>query len=200
MKMSDITWFDTDGAPSTTWAAGQTDGLLRAGSHTDYFVDPRSIDAPISNAPLLLTDPGPGAFQFTAVLRVHNRSAFDAIALFVYDSPRSWGKFAIERAPDGQDLLTTVITRGASDDANGPAVDTRHDVWLRISRIRRAYAFHDSLDEGRTWSLRRLFTLGDAIHHRVGFAVQSPTGDGLTATVVSSTLAAVELKDVRDGS
>ena len=198
--MNDVTWFDTDGAPSTTWTTGQTHGVLRAEPHTDYFVDPRAIDPPTASAPLLLTTPGHGPFQFTAALRIHNESAFDAIALFVYDSPRSWGKFAIERSPDGQDLLTTVITRGVSDDANGPAVDTTHDVWLRISRIRRAYAFHDSLDEGQTWSLRRLFTLGNTTHHRVGFAIQSPTGDGLTGTVVSSSLVAAELNNVRDGS
>ena len=134
--MNDVTWFDTDGAPSTTWTTGQTHGVLRAEPHTDYFVDPRAIDPPTASAPLLLTTPGHGPFQFTAALRIHNESAYDAIALFVYDSPRTWGKFAIERSPGGQDLLTTVITRGVSDDANGPAVDTTHDVCCES----RAYA------------------------------------------------------------
>lgn len=198
--MVDMFWHDVDGVASTTWVAGQTHGVLRAGRHTDYFVDPRGIDAPTANAPLLLTDPGPGPFQLTAALRVQNRASFDAIALFVHENSRSWAKYAIERSPAGEDLLTTVITRGISDDSNGPVVDTAHDICLRVSRIRAAYAFHDSLDGGQTWSLRRLFTLGDTTRHRVGFAIQSPTGDGLAATVVRSSLVAEELHDVRDGS
>jgi hypothetical protein len=198
--MGDITWHDVDGASSTSWDAGQTHGVLRAGPHTDYFVDPRGIDPPTANAPLLLTDPGAGPFQLTALLRAQNVAPFDAIALFVHQNPRSWAKYAIERSPAGEDLLTTVITRGISDDSNGPAVDTGHDIWLRVSRIREAYAFHDSLDGGQTWSLRRLFTLGDTTGHRVGFAIQSPTGDGLTATIAGTSLVAAELKNVRDGS
>jgi uncharacterized protein len=197
--MGDITWYDADGSLSMTWVTGQTDGVLRAGPKTNYFVDPRGIDPLIANAPLLLTDPGAGSFQLTALLRVQNEALFDAVALFVHDNPRSWAKYAIERSPAGEDLLTTVITRGISDDSNGPAVDTAHDIWLRISRIGEAYAFHDSLD-GQTWSLRRLFTLGDTTHHRVGFTIQSPIGDGLTGTVVTSALIAAELHNVRDGS
>lgn len=129
--MGDITWHDVDGATSTSWDTGQTHGVLHAGPHTDYFVDPRGIDPPTANAPLLLTDPGAGPFQFTALLRAQNVATFDG---------------------------------------------------------------------GQTWSLRRLFTLGDTTGHRVGFAIQSPTGDGLTATVAGTSLIAAELKNVRDGS
>jgi regulation of enolase protein 1 (concanavalin A-like superfamily) len=198
--MRDISWSDAEGAASTVWETGRTHGALRAGPRTDYFIDPRGIDAQIANAPLLLTDPGAGPFQFTASLRVQNAARFDAVALFVHGDNRSWAKYAIERSPAGEDLLTTVITRGISDDSNGPAVDTAGDIWLRVSRIREAYAFHDSPDGGRTWSLRRLFTLGETKGHRVGFAVQSPTGDGVTATVTNTSLTAAELLDIRDGS
>jgi uncharacterized protein len=199
LQTREITWYDAAGSPSTEWTAGQTRGLLRAGPNTDHYVDPREIDPPLTTSPLLLTDPGPGPFQFAATVRVQNRALFDAITLFVYDGPRTWAKYAIERSPAGEDLLTTVITRGVSDDANGPAVDPTHDVWLRISRVGKLYGFHDSPD-GRIWALRRLFTLGDTTGHRVGFSIQSPNGDGLTGTVTSSQLVETELKDFGDGS
>jgi hypothetical protein len=96
-------------------------------------------------------------------------------------------------------MVVSVVTRGVSDDANAFVVPER-SVRLRVSRLDRAYAYHASTD-GKTWTLIRVFTLGDDVTaHRVGFEVQSPTGDGCTATFSEIHFTRERLGDLRDGS
>jgi regulation of enolase protein 1 (concanavalin A-like superfamily) len=83
--------------------------------------------------------------------------------------------------------------------ANAFSVDDR-SIWLRVSRIDRAYAYHASAD-GVTWQLIRVFRLGDdTTGHRIGFEAQSPTGDGCTVTFDHITFTTRRLADLRDGS
>ena len=105
----------------------------------------------------------------------------------------------MERSPEGLDTIVTVVTRGVSDDANGVAVATPGETWLRISRTGRVYHFHHSAD-GERWTLARLFTLGPIDGHRAGLSVQSPLGDGLSIRVDHVSLTADSLGDPRDGS
>jgi uncharacterized protein len=186
-------WLDVSG--SRTPPPGSE--ALTAGPGTDWFVDPAGGD-PVASAPLTLT-PITGDFQLSALVEAPLERTYDAVALFVHQGLTEWAKFALERSPDGADTIVSVVTRGVSDDANGVAVPQPGRSWLRISRMGAVYAFHHSAD-GTRWSLTRLFTLGPVADHRVGFSVQSPTGDGLSARVSSIAITDTTLADPRDGS
>ncbi|GAA0934400.1 DUF1349 domain-containing protein [Virgisporangium ochraceum] len=172
-------------------------GTFSASARTDWFIDPATGEATAS-APLRLV-PVTGDFQLRAHVRVPLAATYDAGTLFVHGGPSTWAKLALERSPEGTDMIVTVVTRGVSDDANGVVVPTPGETWLRISRTGEVYAFHFSAD-GDRWSLVRLFTLGPVDGHEVGVGVQSPTGDGLTATFSGVSLVHETLADPRDGS
>jgi len=54
-------------------------------------------------------------------------------------------------------MVVSVVTRGVSDDANAFVVDGR-TVWLRVSRVSHAFAYHASLD-GKAWRMVRFFSI-----------------------------------------
>jgi regulation of enolase protein 1 (concanavalin A-like superfamily) len=96
-------------------------------------------------------------------------------------------------------MIVSVVTRGVSDDANAFVVAGR-SVWLRVSRIDQAYAYHASTD-GQHWRMIRFFRIGEsAADDKVGFEAQSPTGDGCTVTFDSIQFVPERLADLRDGS
>lgn len=186
-----IEWQDVDAG------AAPPPGALSASARTDWFADPAGGE-PVASAPLTLT-PVDGDFQLLARVEAALAATYDAVALFVHGGPVTWAKLALERSPDGVDTIVTVVTREVSDDANGVPVPEPGRSWLRISRMGTVYAFHHSAD-GARWALDRLFTLGPVAGHRVGFSVQSPTGDGLSARVSDVALTPTTLADARDGS
>jgi len=94
-------------------------------------------------------------------------------------------------------MVVSVVTRGVSDDCNSTVVDAP-EVWLRISRVGRAFAFHSSAD-GRVWELVRHFALEPADELSVGFEAQSPLGAGCAATFSEISFAARSLGDLRNG-
>jgi uncharacterized protein DUF1349 len=92
-----------------------------------------------------------------------------------------------------------VVLVGVADDANAFVVDGR-TVWLRVSRIDRAFPYHASLD-GRTWRMIRFFAIdGTATAASIGFEAQSPTGNGCTVTFDDIQFTGERLHELRDGS
>ena len=91
-------------------------------------------------------------------------STFDAGVLLLWVDDRNWAKLCFEFSPDREPMIVSVVARGVADDANAFVVDGR-TVWLRVSRIDHAYAYHASLD-GTTWRMIRFFAL-DGRHARV---------------------------------
>jgi len=182
-------------APPVRWeTTGGASLVVAAGPRTDLFIDPGGR-APTLNAPRLLADAG-GDFTLRARVGVEFAADFDAGVLLLWVDDRTWAKLCFEYSPQGEPMVVSVVTRGVSDDANSFVVDGT-EVWMRVSRRDGAYAFHASTD-GVTWQFVRHFALpGDA---QVGFVVQSPTGDGCTATFADVRFAAERLADLRDGS
>lgn len=90
-----------------------------------------------------------------------------------------------------------MVTRGRSDDAVGRPVDGGA-LWLRISRVDGAFAFHASSD-GTTWRLVRQFDLGPDREVRVGIAAQSPVGKGCRVDFDSIRLTRTRLAHLFDG-
>jgi len=72
-------------------------------------------------------------------------------------------------------------------------------VWLRVSRIDHAFAYHASFD-GTTWRMIRFFTIDGPSAVSIGFEAQSPTGDGCAVTFDDVRFTRERLGDLRDGS
>jgi len=177
--------------------------VATAPAGTDLYRNPGGEDAgdapSKANAPTLLGTPPSGDHQLSAQVSVDFRSTFDAGVLLLWVDEQNWAKLCFEFSPASEPMVVSVVTRGVSDDANAFVVPGR-SVWLRVSRTDRVYAFHASTDEV-TWQLVRVFALGDAVpEHQIGLEVQSPTGDGCTATFDRIRFTQQRLADLRDGS
>lgn len=171
--------------------------MMRAGASTDLFIDPRGAP-PVLNAPRLLgAVAGTGDFQFSAHVAVDAGATFDAGVLLIWRDDGHWAKLCCEYSPQRRPMVVSVVTRGASDDANAFVLDNGH-VWLRIARMGPALAFHASTD-GHTWELIRHFTLDTAETTALGFMAQSPTGAGCTTTFDDVRFTPEGLRNLRNG-
>jgi uncharacterized protein len=192
-------------SPPGAWHLDEATGLVtaNAGAHTDFFIDPGgsttlNAESMLNAATMLALPPG-GDFQFSARVTVDFGATFDAGVLFLWVDDQHWGKLCFEFSPAGEPMVVSVVTRGVSDDANAFAVADR-SVWLRVSRLDHAYAYHASTD-GHRWQLIRFFTLGEvSSRDRIGFEAQSPTGDGCRVTFDDIRFTPDRLIDLRDGS
>ncbi|GAA5183716.1 DUF1349 domain-containing protein [Rugosimonospora acidiphila] len=184
--------------PPAGWFGYSPSLRMNAGPETDLFVDPAG-DATHLNAPRLLGTPPGGDFQLSASVRVDFADTFDAGVLLLWADEQRWAKLCFEFSPQREPMIVSVVTRGASDDANAFVVNGNR-VRLRISRLGQAYAFHASTSsDGRDWSFVRYFDLGaEAV--RIGFEAQSPTGRGCTVDFDDVRYLPHRLADLRDGS
>jgi uncharacterized protein len=188
--------FEWQVAPAD-WTVG-LDGTLHivAGPRTDLFVDPAGGPAQLG-APRLMAAVE-GDFQLSAYVKADLQATFDAGALVLYAADDTWVKLALERSPQGEPMIVSVVTRGLSDDANGRDVADA-SVWLRISRKGSTCALHAS-DDGVRWELVRHFAFAAPAGLSAGFLAQSPTGEGCAATFDGLDFVAEPLTELRDGS
>jgi regulation of enolase protein 1 (concanavalin A-like superfamily) len=169
--------------------------IITAPATTDWFIDPQGA-VNLSNAPALLF-PTSGPSILSAQVVVKHAATYDAGVLMVYESPLAWAKVCLELSPQGLPMVVSVVTKGVSDDCNAFAV--RGPVYLRISRLERAFAFHSSQD-GAQWDLIRYFRLEGRQDAQLGFLAQSPTGDGCTASFKDIRFEERLLADIRSGA
>jgi regulation of enolase protein 1 (concanavalin A-like superfamily) len=179
------------------WSFNTTDQTLSitAGKHTDWFLDPGGA-VNIVNAPALLA-PVHQPCMLQALVSSDASAMFDAGVLTVYQADDHWAKLCFERSPQGQLMVVSVVTRGTSDDCNSVPIDG-HEVYLRVSVLEKAFAFHYSLD-GKLWNLVRYFTLGERNSLEIGFLSQSPTGEGCAARFSEIEFTPQKLSDLRSG-
>jgi regulation of enolase protein 1 (concanavalin A-like superfamily) len=183
--------------PPASWnIVDQAALTITAGARTDLFVDPQGT-AETLNAPRLLADVT-GDFLLSARVTVGFAATYDAGVLLLYVGEREWGKLCFEYSPQRQPMVVSVITHGLSDDCNSFVVEG-DQVWLRIARLGRAFAFHASTD-GTFWHFVRHFALDAAETIAAGFAAQSPTGEACTATFDAIRYAPERLPDLRNGA
>jgi uncharacterized protein len=192
-------------SPAGLWGLDGRAGAVTVSAlpRSDIFVDPGGAGTlnaeSMLNAATLLGVPPEGDFQLSARVTVDFAAMYDAGVLLLWADERHWGKLCFEFSPAGEPMIVSVICRGVADDANAFVVSGR-TVWLRVSRIDRAYAYHASVD-GRTWQMIRFFALADGTAaDRIGFQAQSPTGDGCRVTFDEIRFVAARLADLRDGS
>ncbi len=179
------------------WSARDGKKLtVDAGPRTDMFIDPGGA-APTLNAARLL-GPIDEDFTLSAMVTVGFAASFDAGALLVRGDDQTWAKLCFEYSPQGQPMVVSVVTRGASDDANSMPIDAK-TVWLRVARIDPGgWAFHASTN-GTTWQFVRHFALDVGEAPEVGFVAQSPTGEGCTVTFEDIRFERRRLADLRNG-
>jgi uncharacterized protein len=175
----------------------------RALPQSDLYCNPKNgfaaDAASVLNALTLSGLPEGKDLQISARVAVDFNSAYDAGALLIWFNDRTWAKLCFEYSPDGEAMVVSVVTRGASDDVNSYTVPI-HQTWLRISRIEHVYAFHAS-DDGKRWKLIRAFTMGEDVSaHRVGFVAQSPVGEGCQVNFDEISFSYTTLAELRDGS
>lgn len=123
---------------------------------------------------------------------------YDAGVLLLFLDEARWAKLCFERSPQGLPTVVSVVTRGSSDDCNGPAIEGS-TIWLRVARLGQAFAFHWSAD-GSFWNLVRYFTLGKMTSLQAGFSAQSPTGEGCAVQFEQIAYRPERLRELRDGS
>lgn len=168
---------------------------MTAGPRTDLFVDPQGGPRML-NAPRRLGRVE-GDFQLSARVTVDFAATYDAGVLALFADAGAWAKLCFERSPQGEAMVVSVVTRGVSDDANAFVVDGQ-SVWLRISRLGHAHAFHASTD-GSRWRFVRHFALEPADGLAAGFLAQSPTGAGCAVRFDEIVYRSERLSDLRSG-
>jgi regulation of enolase protein 1 (concanavalin A-like superfamily) len=190
-----LTW---DEPPESTENDGAARLTVVAGARTDMFHNPDDGVRTL-NAPRALGTPPAGDFQLSARVSVEFGQTYDAGALLVWAGGSHWAKLCFERSPQGETMPVSVVTRGLSDDANGAAAPAGQPIWLRVSRLGPAWAFHASLD-GLMWSFVRHFSLdAPSTVVTVGFVAQSPLGDGCRVTFDDIAFTTDTLADLRSG-
>jgi hypothetical protein len=168
---------------------------ITAGSKTDWFIDPGTGRGPLNAPALLFRAARPCLCR--ARVTIHPAATYDAGALVVYARANAWAKFCLEQSPQGELTVVSVVTRGVSDDCNAFPVEGG-TAFLRVARLKRAFAFHVSRD-GAAWKLIRYFTLGKTPAVRLGFLAQSPLGDGCEAAFTEILYEPRLLTDIRSG-
>lgn len=197
--------FDIVPVGQANWEYSEIGDILAvfAAPHSDIYINPageNSTDAEsLMNASTLLGKPPTGDFQFSSRITVDFKSQFDAGVLMIWVDELNWVKFCFEFSPASEPMVVSVVTINFSDDANSFIVNG-NSIWYRITRRDNVYALHAALD-GVEWILIRVFTLGSDIEkHRIGFAAQSPTGDGCKILFGEINFLQERLQELRDGS
>ena len=190
------------GGKGCEYAVDESGTLTLTGeAESDLFRDPAGgSDRP--DAGFLVGVPPRGDFTLSARVTVPFKAKFDAGVLLIWSDQDRFAKICFELSPQGKPMAVSVVTRNHSDDSNAFTVDG-DTLWLRLTRIGAAWAFHTSGD-GRSWNMLRYFTLDEPAEDRdgvrVGFLAQSPVGEGLTVTFTQIAYTAGAPKDLRDGS
>jgi len=173
--------------------------ILTATAETDWFHHPAGASQR-SNVIAAYREVHERVFTLSSKVSVQFTSSFDAGALFVQVDEDNWAKLAFELSGAGEPTVVSVITRGTSDDADGPSVENG-DVWLRVHCDGDSLAMHFSVD-GVYWRFLRWFSIPGLEKRplRVGFGVQAPTGAGCMAKFDCLGWSLEPILNLRDGS
>lgn len=178
------------------WRVEQDDFVITAGANTDLFFPPEG-GSKTDNSPAALFRTQAEAFMLSARVTVTFASTYDAGTLQIRAADDVWGKLCFEYSPQGQPMVVSVVTRGVSDDCNPVLIDG-NEVYLRVARLGKAFAFHYSLN-GTLWHFVRHFSLDVMDTLQIGFSSQSPTGQGCEARFSAIQFAEKRLGDLRSG-
>lgn len=193
--LPDLTWTSTTGQAHYDADAGAL--TMTSAAQVDWSNS--SLGGAQELGATALAFAGPERFTLSArIAVVSERSTFDAGAIALWVDGDHWAKLCFEQSPQGQAMVVSVVTNTWSDDVNSTPVDD-DAVWMRVSRLGEAWAFHSSTD-GVRWDFVRLFRLHTDAPVRVGFLSQAPVGPPCTARFDDIVLGDEPPSDLRDGS
>jgi regulation of enolase protein 1 (concanavalin A-like superfamily) len=177
----------------------ETDRLiLTSPAKSDYFNEPDG-KAVYGNAPVLLTRiDNMQPFTFQVKVTPTFTGTYDAGALYIYQDPKWWFKFALEQDERKKARIVTVRTMETSDDNNHDVVDSA-SVFMKISSDVKTIGFYYSVDE-ETWQLVRLFKNDYPKELWLGLSAQSPIGNGNSVVFEKASLTPTSVKDFRLGN
>jgi regulation of enolase protein 1 (concanavalin A-like superfamily) len=187
----ELRWINT----ASSWKQENGGLQIVAPAKTDLFVDPAGGTVKDDSPRAVFTaDP---LFTLSAHVTVDFAATYDAGVLVLCADGLHWAKLCFEYSPQGEPMIVSVVTNGVSDDCNSVPV-TRNDIYLRVTCLGQAFAFHYS-EDGKYWRLVRYFALQQTTNLRAGFSSQSPTGNGCRAAFDEIQYRASAVKDVRSG-
>lgn len=195
MSLQNLNGFRWMNSPAGLQASGNSIRVT-AGEGSDFFNNPE--DGKITaTAPLLYREVACD-FVATALVQPDFSSVWNAAALMVHIDSARWIKFAFENSDATGPGIVSVVTNGASDDANGPILAGRRAVWLRIIRKGGIYALHWS-ENGSDFKMARLSSLPSEGAVKIGMEAQSPVGKSATHSFLYFSLEERAVKDLRKG-
>lgn len=174
---------------------GEKSLIIKAKPKTDFFIDPADGARHLSGAYFYEE----ANLDFILKARVSHTfdGVYDACALMVMSDEACWAKICFELTDIGTHSVVSMVTNGTSDDANG--VDLLgNTVYLQIAKQGHLFAMHYSLD-GEQYKMTRYFSLPMPERFKVGFAAQSPLGNGGSFSFDKIQLDYREIKDIRNG-
>ena len=148
--------------------------VIQAAPKSNFFVEPSDGVRHLSGQ-FFHTDCG-GDFVIRAKVTPNFLSVYDACALLAMSSDTCWAKLCFECTDIGTNAVVSVVTNGASDDANGVDIDGG-SVYLQLAKKGDIFAMHYSKD-GKDYKMVRYFRLPSSDSWKIGFFGQSPTGTG----------------------
>ena len=178
------------------WEVHMDESLsITAGKSTDLFIDPQGGDS-VNNSPRLMFKCD-SVFQLSAKVEVRFQATYDAGALILYQNEESWAKLCFELSPQNHPTIVTVVNRTVSDDCNSVSTES-NSIYLRIAKLKHAFAFHYSIDS-KYWHLVRYFNLEQIDDIAVGFSSQSPIGNACNTVFSEINYSLETINDIRNG-
>jgi len=148
-----------------------------AGPETNMFIAPGNTFN-VCNMPMLVFEPV-GDFSLSAQVEAKQIEQWDAAMLVVYVNNEYWAKLCFEMPQMNLKRMVSVVNNVISDDAYHDIIEG-NEVFMRVSkrglRITQSYSV-----DGTNWVDVRYFALNNTDKLKVGFASQSPRGEGFTS-------------------
>jgi len=175
---------------------------LLATEKSDFFRNPSAVGADgitpdsLSNAPYYYVDVA-GNFVMKVKVSLDFKDVYDAASIMVMENTQVWAKACFELTDFDTQAVVSVVTNQLSDDANGCNIDS-DSVWLQVTRMNQAFAFHYSTD-GMNFYMMRVFHLPVSETIKVGLLAQSPIGSGSERHYEGFLLENKTVKNIRVG-
>jgi len=175
---------------------------IHATPKSDFFRNPSAVGADgitpdsLSNAPYYYQDVA-GDFVMKVKVSLDFKDVYDAASIMVMENEQIWAKACFELTDFDTHAVVSVVTNQLSDDANGCNVDS-DSVWLQVTRMNQAFAFHYSTD-GVNFYMMRVFHLPVSETIKVGLLAQAPIGSGGERVFEGFLLENKTVKNIRVG-
>jgi len=168
----------------TTWINQPVDAfasadtlVITAGPKTNMFIAAGN-SFNVCNMPMLVIEPD-GNFSLSAQAKAEHIGRWDAAMMAVYINNEYWAKLCFEMPKLNLKRMVSVVNNVISDDAYHDVIEG-NEVYMRVSKKGLRITFSYSTD-GQEWVDVRYFTLRSEDSIKVGFASQSPVGEGFTS-------------------